>query len=77
MNAVGKIATLFDNDISRQIEEVIKVDQRKSKPFRISARSYGAHTSIKGQASCSLIVSLGHRQDFRNGSNRVAPTCHP
>jgi len=27
MNAVGKIATLFDNDITRQIEEVIKVDQ--------------------------------------------------
>jgi hypothetical protein len=27
MNAVAKIATLFDNDITRQIEEVIKVDQ--------------------------------------------------
>ena len=27
MNVVGKIATLFDNDITRQIEEVIKVDQ--------------------------------------------------
>lgn len=47
MNAVGKIATLFDNDISRQIEEVIKVDQTSADIIASEIDEYVVTDAIK------------------------------
>src|ERR1700681_4923270 len=47
MNAVGKIATLFDNDISRQIEEVIKVDQTSADRIASEIGEYVVTDAIK------------------------------
>ena len=47
MNAVGKIATLFDNDITRQIEEVIKVDQTSADRIALEIGEYVVTDAIR------------------------------
>jgi 2-phosphoglycerate kinase len=47
MNAVGKIAPLFDNDITRQIEEVIKVDQTSAEIIASEIDEYVVTDAIK------------------------------
>ncbi len=47
MNAVGKIATLFDNDIGRQIEEVIKVDQTSADIIASEINEYVVTDAIR------------------------------
>src|SRR5882724_11653131 len=47
MNAVAKIATLFDNDIARQIEEVIKVDQTSEDVIASEIGEYVVTDAIK------------------------------
>ena len=44
---MGKIATLFDNDITRQIEEVIKVDQTSEDIIASEISEYVVTDAIK------------------------------
>ena len=60
----------FDNpNLNMQgIAEGFGARIEKIETFRLSARSCGVRTRIKGRASLSLIVSPERRQDFRSGS---------
>ena len=74
---MGKIATLFDNDITRQIEEVIKVDQTSADIIASEIDEYVVTDAIKKKRLRNSAAVPGHLREasIRRQRHRTASCC--